>query len=291
MIAGQPGPSRATVVSESPMETHMPKRVTLEGFQLEYDAYGTGEPAVLIHGSVIADTYLPMLSEPSLGGFKLVRYRRRGFGGSTHPASIISIRDQANDCWALMRALDIDRAHIAGHSYGGVIALQLALDRPEAVHSLALLEPALVGVVPNSAEFMGQIATVTDTYHKGDRRGALEGFFLQVAGPDWRRSFDALPGSLEMAMADLDNLFRVEIPAMGEWRFTREDAGRIDQPILAVVGAESAPVFHEIQKLVQSWFPQAKPVTIPRANHMLQAVEPHPLAEVLSAFWKNVPMR
>jgi 3-oxoadipate enol-lactonase len=138
---------------------------------------------------------------------------------------------------------------------------------------------------------MGQVAAVTDTYRKGDRRGALEGFFLQVAGPDWRKSFDALPGSLEMALADLDNLFCVEIPAMGEWRFTREDAGRIDQPILAVVGAESAPIFHEIQRLVQSWFPQAKPVTIPRANHMLQAVEPHMLAELLSGFWKNVPMR
>jgi 3-oxoadipate enol-lactonase len=272
------------------MEAIMLKKVTIEGCQLEYEVLGAGEPAVLIHGSVLADTYLPMRSEPSLSGFKLVRYRRRGFGNSTHPASIISISDQANDCWALMNQLNIARAHIVGHSYGGVIALQLALDHPEAVHSLALLEPALVRVVPQAAEFMRTLAPVIETHDKGDRRGALEGFFLQVAGPDWRRSFDALPGSLEMALADIDNLFRVEIPAMGEWRFTRDEADRIHQPILAVVGGESAPVFHEIQELVQSWFPQAKPVTIPRTNHMLQAVEPRGLAEVLASFWNMVPM-
>ena len=268
----------------------MLKKVTIEGYQLEYEVHGAGEPAVLIHGSVLADTYLPMLSEPSLSGFKLVRYRRRGFGNSTHPVSIISIGDQAHDCWALMRELNIARAHIAGHSYGGIIALQLALDYPEAVHSLALLEPALVGVVPNAAEFVSELAPVIETHQKGDRQGALEGFFLQVAGSDWRRSFDALPGSLEMALADIDNLFHVEIPAMGQWRFTRDDAGRIHQPILAVVGGESAPIFHEIHELVQSWFPRAKPVTIPGSNHMLQVVEPRALAEVLANFWKNLPM-
>ena len=269
----------------------MLKKLTIDGCQLEYEVHGAGEPAVLIHGSALADTYLPILSEPSLSSFKLVRYRRRGFGESTHPASIISISDQANDCWALMRELNIARAHIAGHSYGGAIALQLALDHPEEVHSLALLEPALIRFVPNAAEFMGALAPVMETHRKGDRREALEGFFLQVAGPDWRKSFDALPGSLEMALADIDNLFRVEIPAIGEWRFTRDDAGRIHQPILAVVGAESAAVFHEIHELVQSWFSHAKPVTIPRTNHMLQAVEPRALAEVLASFWKKVPVR
>ena len=269
----------------------MLNKVAIEGYQLEYEVHGVGEPAVLIHGSVLADTYLPMLSEPSLSSFKLVRYRRRGFGNSTHPASIISISDQANDCWALMNELNIAPAHIAGHSYGGVIALQLALNHPEAVHSLALLEPALVGLVPNGAEFMGALVRVIETHQKGDRRRALEGFLLQVAGPDWRRSFDALPGSLEMAVADIDNLFRVEIPAMGEWRFTRDEAGWIHQPILAVVGGESAPVFREIQELVQSWFPHAKAVIIPRTNHMLQAVEPRALAEVLASFWKKAPMR
>ena len=57
----------------------------VDGVRLEYETHGSGEPVVLIHGSVLADTYVPMLAEPSLDGYELVRYRRRGFGGSTHP--------------------------------------------------------------------------------------------------------------------------------------------------------------------------------------------------------------
>jgi pimeloyl-ACP methyl ester carboxylesterase len=264
-------------------------KLNLEDVELEYEVHGTGEPVVLIHGSVVADTYLPMLSEPALSRYKLLRYRRRGFGNSTHPTSVISIRDQANDCLRLLRKLSIPRAHVVGHSYGGVIALQLALDHPEAVHSLAVLEPALVGIIPNSAQFSA-LEPVVETYQNRHKQAALEAFLQLVAGPNWREWFDRLPGSFEMALADADNFFRVELPALSEWQFTPDDASRIHQPMLAVLGAESAPVFPEIQKLVLSWFPQARPVTIPRANHMLQASEPRAVAEALADFWNKVPM-
>ena len=269
----------------------MLQKANLDGVQLEYEVHGAGEPVILIHGSVVADSYLPMMPEPSLSRYQLVRYRREGFGNSTHPAAMISIRDQANDCVALMRHLKIARAHVAGHSYGGVIALQLALDHPELVHSLALLEPALVGLIPNSAEFMAGMGPVMNTYQQGDKRGALEGFLNWVAGPGYGAMFDSLPGSFEMALADSDNFFAMEMPAMGEWRFTRDDAQRIQQPVLAMLGATSAPVFHEIHKLVQVWMPKAQAVTVPKANHMLQTVEPCAVAEVLASFWATHPLR
>ncbi len=268
----------------------MLQKVNLGGVQLEYEVHGTGEPVMLIHGSVVADTYLPMLSEAALSRYQLVRYRREGFGNSTHPAAVIGLGDQANDCHALMRHLNIARAHVAGHSYGGVIAIQLTLDHPEAVHSLALLEPALIGAIPDAAQFASGLAPMMETYQRGDKRGALEAFLVWVAGPDWRKSFDAVPGSFEMALADTDNFFRVEMPAMNQWRFTREDAQRIRQPILAILGGESAPVFHEIHKLEQAWFPKAKAVTIPKVNHMLQAVEPRAVADALGGFWASCPI-
>ena len=106
-----------------------------------------GEPVVLVHGSIIADAFAPLLVEPALtGSYRLVSYHRRGFAGSTHPDRPLSIAEQAAHCRALLAALGIDRAHVVGHSYGGVIALQLAMDAPELVRSLALLEPALLAV-------------------------------------------------------------------------------------------------------------------------------------------------
>jgi pimeloyl-ACP methyl ester carboxylesterase len=75
-------------------------KATLGSVQLEYETHGSGEPVILIHGSVVADSYAPMMSQPSLGRYQLVRYRRRGFRASTHPASSVSIGEQAADCFA-----------------------------------------------------------------------------------------------------------------------------------------------------------------------------------------------
>jgi pimeloyl-ACP methyl ester carboxylesterase len=190
-----------------------------------------------------------------------------------------------------MNYLGISRAHVAGHSYGGLIALQLALDHADAVHSLALLEPALVGPIPGAAALSQELRLAMKQYSEGDKAGALGAFLGTVAGPNFRKILDRVPGAYELALADADNFFRVELPAFGEWRFSREDAHRIHQPVLALLGADSAPVFHEIQTLVLSWFVQAHPVTVAGVNHMLQMIDPRAVAEALGTFFASCPMR
>ena len=58
-----------------------------------------------------------------------------------HGSVPVSFAEHAADAAALLDHLGIRRAHVAGHSTGAIIALQLAVDRPDLVHSLALLEP------------------------------------------------------------------------------------------------------------------------------------------------------
>ncbi len=116
------------------------KRASLDGVELEYAVEGSGEPAVLIHGSIVADSLATLRAEPTLKqGYQVISYCRRGFGGSTHPKGPLSIREQAADCRKLMDHLNINKAHVVGHSYGGGIAMQLAADSSEYVHSLSLL--------------------------------------------------------------------------------------------------------------------------------------------------------
>ncbi len=258
--------------------------------KLEFEARGAGEALVLIHGSVIADSYVPIMGEPPLSHFRLIRYRRRGYGGSTHSAPPVSIRDQAADCMALMRHLGVERAHVAGHSYGGAIAIQLALDFPRAVHSLMLLEPALVFKVPASARLSEQMLPMRVKYECGDRTGALEHFMEVVEGPAWRNAADAVAGAWQMAVADADNFFQIEGAALLEWSFGPDDARRIKQPILAVVGADTAAVFRETHELTLSWFPKAEPVVIPGATHMLPLVQPRAVALALSDFMARHPI-
>src|SRR5262245_44957513 len=58
-------------------------------------------------------------------------------------AEPLTMARQAGDAAALLRHLGVRAAHVAGYSYGGLIALQLVVNAPALVHSLALLEPAL----------------------------------------------------------------------------------------------------------------------------------------------------
>ncbi len=245
---------------------------------------------VLIHGSAVADSYLPMLPEPSLSRLQLVRYRRRGYGNSTHSAPPVSIADQAADCAALMRHLGIERAHVAGHSYGGAIAMQLALDFPANVHSLSLLEPALMFRIPGADKFSERMFPMRVKYQSGDKAGALEHFMAEVEGPNWRSAVDSVPGAWPMAIADADTFFQLEGLALAEWTFSAADARRVRQPILLMVGADSAPAFHETHALALSWFTPAEPVEIAGATHMLMMVKPRAVADAIAAFLSRHPL-
>lgn len=261
------------------------ERADIDGTTLEYEVQGSGEPVVLIHGVLIADAFATLMTEPVLKDrFSLIRYHRRGYAGSSRAVAPLSLAGQAADCLGLLRQLGVQRAHVVGHSYGGAIALQLALDAPEAVRSLSLLEPALMDV-PSAPEFGETLGGIVETYETGDKAGAVDAFLQAVCGKDYRSAVD--DAGFEQAVADADTFFGVELPALEEWTFTQEDAARITQPVLAVLGADSnavLPGFGEGHQLLLEWFPQARPFVLPRATHLLQVQNPGDMAQALAAF-------
>ena len=168
-------------MSSKPMQ-----RARVDGAELEFEVTGAGEPVLLIHGAFIAEAYAPLCAEPALNSrYRLVRYHRRGYAGSSPVRAPFSLAEQAADCRALLRHLGIERAHVVGHSSGGVIALQLALDAPEVVHSLILLEPGLLDV-PSGALLAEAFGPVLEQYGAGDKEGAADSFLRWAIGPDYR---------------------------------------------------------------------------------------------------------
>jgi pimeloyl-ACP methyl ester carboxylesterase len=149
------------------------ERARTDGAELEYEVSGRGEPAVFIHGAFIADTFRPLLAEPSLAGrYRLILYHRRGYAGSSRASGPVSVARQAADCRALLRHVGVKRAHVVGHSYGGIVALQLALDVPGVAHSLALLEPGLM-VGASAQDYRESLARGVE--RSGSRRGGRRG--------------------------------------------------------------------------------------------------------------------
>ena len=158
--------------------------VNVNGVDLEYEVTGAGEPVLLI-SPVIADGFLPLLAEPALADrYQLIRYHKRGWVGSTHTPPPVSIADHAADAAALLDHLGLRPAHVAGHSSGAAVAAQLALDHPEYVHTLVLLEPSLISV-PSLGAFFTQVEPAFEAYASGDHAGALAIFMSAVSGLEW----------------------------------------------------------------------------------------------------------
>jgi 3-oxoadipate enol-lactonase len=258
---------------------------------LEYETSGDGEPVLLVHGSHVAGSFLPLAREPVLADrYRLIRYHRRGFAGSDRLSRPFGIAEQAQDALALLDHLAVDAAHVVGHSYGGLIAIQLAFDAPRAVRSLLVLEPPLL-TPEASAAFSGQMAPLLEAYRRGDAQAAVDGFMSTVCGPDWQREAStAVPGAAEQAVRDAATFFEFELPALTQWSFDTERARRILQPALFVLGAESGPLFEAPRALFRGAVSQAEEAVLPGLNHLLHIRNPRLVAETVTEFLGRHPL-
>jgi len=258
---------------------------------LEYESHGEGEPVLLIHGSHIADAFLPLAREAALADrYRIVRYHRRGFAASDPHSGAFSIEEQAQDALALLKHLGLERAHVIGHSYGGVTAVQLALEAPRAVHSLVLLEPPLM-TADGFAAFSEEVAPFLEAYRSGDTCGAVDSFLSVVGGPDWRTEVEkTVPGGPGQAERDAATFFEVEFPALEKWILAGDQTSRISQPVLYVIGSESGPLFEEPLHLFRSEVPQTEEVVVPGLNHLLQMRNPRTVAEPIAGFLARQPL-
>jgi pimeloyl-ACP methyl ester carboxylesterase len=262
-------------------------RAKVNGVELEYEVRGAGEPLLLID-MLIADCFVPLLPEPALADrYQLIRYHKRGWVGSTHTPPPVSIGQHAADAAGLLEHLGVQRAHIAGHSSGASIGAQLALDHPERVHTLALLEPTLLSL-PLGGAFLKAAGPVFEAYECGDQAGAFAMFVTAASGLDWDacRALleERIPGVVTQSIKDADTFFGVELPALTEWTFGPEQAAAIRRPVLSVVGAETQPLWVEIAEFLRSSLPHVEERTIDGVGHLLHIQRPEPVARGMAGF-------
>ncbi|MFC8299456.1 alpha/beta fold hydrolase [Micromonospora orduensis] len=180
---------------------------------------GDGPPVLLLHG--IPETHLmwhrvaPRLAEH----FTVVATDLRGWGDSSTPPSTddhepYGMRAIARDQIEVMRSLGHDRFHLVGHDRGARCAYRLALDEPDAVSRLAVMD-----VVP-----------VGDVYDRADRAFSLSYWvwsFLAAPAPVPERFIDAAPAVLVDFMLDtwpeVTDVFPPEVRAAYRKQFTDPD--------------------------------------------------------------------
>ena len=114
--------------------------LTDEGVTLRYREFGTGDPVVLIHGYSTALESMTPLAEVLAPSHRVVAFDVRGFGRSSKfadPARFGQL--MVDDVVRVLDHLRIDKAHLVGHSMGGLIAANVASRYPRRVVSATLI--------------------------------------------------------------------------------------------------------------------------------------------------------
>ena len=247
---------------------------------------------LLIHGGVFSDWFTPVAASPQLDDFRIVRTHRAGYAQGTVPSGHLTLADHAADCARLLDELGIETTNVCGHSSGALVALELALLRPDAVNSLVLLEPApasaLIGPQCEAA-LPGTLGPVMGALGSGDIAAAFDLFLRAVGRQDYRAVLDSAlgPGAYERALQESAFFFSDEVPAVQEWTFGPDEAARIAQPMLLVEGSETAAVAAippESVGRLKGLVPHAETTVLHGASHLMPLEDPDGVARLIAEF-------
>jgi pimeloyl-ACP methyl ester carboxylesterase len=162
-----------------------------DGVRLGVSDDGDGIPVVLLHGLTATRRYVVMGSRAlERSGHRVVAYDARGHGRST-PApdpSRYGYDDLGRDLVAVLDALGIDRAVLAGASMGAHTILWLALRAPERVAGLVVITPAYEPERNDDPERLARWDALADGLERGGVEGFVEAYGEPRVPPQWRET-------------------------------------------------------------------------------------------------------
>ncbi len=268
----------------------MGEPINANGTEIWTERRGHGPDVLLIAGlGDPAEAWQPQLDGLS-DRYLLTAFDNRGAGRTPLPEGSLSATTMADDAAALLRALGVTAAHVAGFSMGSAIAQELALRHPELVRSLVLMSTyarpdALWRAQLNFWRWLAEVAP--------SERAFFEGFFTWVYTP--RAHADGTVGQIvEEALAFPHKQSVEAFQAQVDVCLTHDTEDR-----LAEIAAPTLVLSGELDIILPPRFGRSVAAGIPNARFEVMAGEAHqPFQEVpdefsarVEAFWREVEAR
>jgi pimeloyl-ACP methyl ester carboxylesterase len=248
---------------------------------LPHDGAGSGPAVLLLHAGIADRTMWREQLEPlARAGYRALALDLPGFG-----AAPLAEGPQApwTDVIETMDSLHVERAALVGNSYGGAVALRVALVAPARVSALAL-----ISAPPPQLEPSPQLQAAWDAESAALERGDIEAA-VQAVVAAWTRP-DA-PVALRERLAAMQRLaFATQLAAgdQGEAPDPLEQdpqaLTRLRTPALVAVGGHDMPDFLEAAEMLAQTLVNARHEVIEHAGHLAPLETPQDFTRLLLAF-------
>lgn len=243
---------------------------------LPHDDVGAGPSVVLLHAGV-ADRrmWADLLPAVAAAGYRAVAVDLPGYGDA--PAVGYAPHSAVLDT---MDALDVDRAVLVGNSFGGAVALRVAVVAPERVAALALISTPAPGVEP-SAELEAAWQAEESALERGDIAGAVAAVLDAWTLPDAQPVLRDRIAAMQRRAFELEALAGEVPPAEDPLEPDSSALSTLNTQALVAVGEFDMPDFHVGAEVLAQELRQSRLVVIPQAGHLAPLEQPDAFRELV----------
>lgn len=253
-------------------------QASVNDVQLYYEERGSGTPILGIHGAGSSALVWEEAAKQLSGLGRAITYDRRGCTRSERPDpyEVTTVEEHTDDALELLRKLDARPAIVIGRSYGGTVALDLAIRYPESVLGLALLEAGPIGLSPEYDSWFADLRRrLEDTAAQQGVDAVGEGLLRAVFG-----AWEELPAQFREIFTANGQALLAEVRG-GETMDTSRLA-EMRAPTLVVTAEDSPIEFRLASQAVARAIPHAHAVTV-GGGHAID-----PAGEDVLAFVRDV---
>jgi len=250
---------------------------------ISFSDEGLGSAVVLLHGHTLdRRVWDPVMPQLLGAGVRVLRPDLRGHGRSTRPDSGYHFSNHAGDVTALLDAVGVECATVIGFSFGGGVALELALISPDRAAGLGLMAPVMPDR-PFEPAFMESLREVASTIRTAGVAKAMAGPWAQ--NPLFAHSFTK-PGIREAVATIVKDFPGAEFLATERDRVERDwklpdRLGEITIPTRVMVGEKEMLGFRAFADEAAAEIPDARLEVVPDCGHLLPLEAPDAVAEMI----------